>query len=70
MVAKLLYDRSVIRFGHPVKILYQKNAGGPVLRLPRCGYGVRTECFTLRRLTSGDQIVRVPLSSDPRVTRG
>ena len=69
-VAKLFYDRSVVRVGAPVKIFYQKQPGDPVIRLQRCGDGVRTECFTLNKLRSGDQIVRVPLSADPRVTRG
>ena len=69
-VAKLYYDRSVIRVGAPIKVFYQKTLADPVLRLPRCGDGVRTECFTVRKLASGDQIVKVPLSADPRVTRG
>ena len=69
-IAKIYYDRSAIRAGAPIKIFYQKASGDPVIRLPRCGDGVRTECFTVKRLGSGDQIVKVPLSGDPRVTRG
>ena len=51
------------------KVFYQKTLAHPVRRLPRCGDGVRTECFTVK-LASGDHIVKVPLSADPRVTRG
>jgi hypothetical protein len=70
-IAKLFYDRSSVRYVPDFVILYQKNADSPVLRLRRCKAGVRTtECFRTTKLESGDQIVRVPLSHDPRVTRG
>jgi hypothetical protein len=69
-VAKRYYDRSVIRLGAPIKIFYQKTSADPVIRLVRCGDGVRTQCFMVRKLENGDQIVKVPLSAAPRVTRG
>lgn len=70
-IARLYYDRSVIKPWAPIKIYYQKAFGSPVRLLPVCGFlGIRTECFTVKVLKSGDQIVKVPLSADPRVTRG
>ena len=54
--------------GSGVRIFYQK-ADGPVIRLPRCD-PMNTECFRVKNLASGDQIIRVAFSGDPRVTRG
>ena len=68
-IGKLYYDRTLVRLRNGVKILYQKNPGGPVVRLPRCDPN-ETECFRVKNLASGDQIIRVAFSSDPRVTRG
>jgi Divergent InlB B-repeat domain len=69
-IARLFYDRTLFNPWAPVKMYYQKAPGHPVLKLPVCRPGVRTECFTVKKLKSGDQIVKVPLSADPRVTRG
>jgi hypothetical protein len=69
-VAKLFYDRSVLEGVEGFRIFYQKSLSSPVIRLPRCGHGVRTECFETKRRKNGDEIVRVRLSNDPRVTRG
>ncbi len=69
-VAKLFYDRSVLEGVSGFRIFYQKDFSSPVIRLPRCGHGVRTECFQSKRRENGDEIVRVRLSNDPRVTRG
>ena len=68
-VGKLYYDRTLVRLRNGFKILYQKNPGSPVVRLPRCDPH-ETECFRVKNLASGDQIIRVAFSSDPRVTRG
>ena len=68
-VGTLFYDKSVIPRTE-IRIFYQKEFGGPVVRLRRCNDDRRTECFRLRRLMSGDQAVRVPFKDDPRVTRG
>lgn len=68
-VGTLFYDKSVIPRTE-IRIFYQKEFGGPVVRLRRCNDDRRTECFRLRRLNSGDQAVRVPFKDDPRVTRG
>jgi hypothetical protein len=69
-VGELFYDKSVLAKKAPVRILYQKVFGGPVLRLRKCSATTQTECFRLRKLGSGDQIVIVPFQFDPRVTRG
>jgi hypothetical protein len=69
-VAQLYYDSSVIVAGERIRIFYQKTEASPVLRLVRCDDGVRTECFRLKKLDSGDQIVKVPLKDDPRIVRG
>ncbi|MGZ8583306.1 MAG: hypothetical protein ACXWXG_08270 [Actinomycetota bacterium] len=69
-VAKLFYDKSVLVGVDGFKIFYQKTDSSPVIRLPRCGDGVKTECFQSKRRSNGDEIVRVRLSNDPRVTRG
>jgi hypothetical protein len=70
-IARLFYDKTVVQGVKGFRIFYQKNPGGPVLRLQRCQAGeLITECFKTNKKKSGDQIVRVPLSSDPRVTRG
>ncbi len=78
-VGRLFYDATLVAQAEGVRIFYQKNIGGPVLRLRRCGDdgrrrtddgGRRTECFTLKKLRSGDQVVKVPFKDDPRVTRG
>lgn len=72
MIGRLFYDATLVAQADGVKIFYQKNPGGPVLKLRRCADdGVRrTECFTLKKLASGDQIVKVPFKDDPRITRG
>ena len=70
VIAKAYYDRTLVQQADGVRIFYQKAFGGPVLRLKRCGDGLKTECFTAKKLASGDQIVRVPLKNDPRFTRG
>ncbi len=54
----------------PVRIFYQKAFGDPVIELRKCNAKIRTECFTLTKLKSGDQIVSVPFKDDRRVTRG
>jgi hypothetical protein len=69
-IAKLFYDKSVLVGVDGFKIFYQKTDSSPVIRLPRCGDGVKTECFQSKRRSNGDEIVRVRLSNDPRVTRG
>ncbi|HWC70577.1 MAG TPA: hypothetical protein VG993_05395 [Actinomycetota bacterium] len=69
-VAKLFYDRSVLEGVEGFRIFYQKDFSSPVIRLPRCDDGKRTECFQTKRRSNGDQIVKVRLSDDPRVTRG
>ncbi len=69
-VGELFYDKSVIRKKAPVQIFYQKGVGDPVVKLRKCNARVRTECFQVRKLASGDQIVSVPFKFDPRVTRG
>jgi hypothetical protein len=72
LIAKLYYDKTLVEGVRGFKILYQKDENSPVLRLARCKAGVRTsECFkSNKKRRSGDQIVRVFLSEDPRVTRG
>ena len=70
VIAKAYYDRTLVIQADGVRIFYQKIFGGPVIRLKRCDDGRRTECFTAKKLASGDQIVRVPLKDDPRFTRG
>lgn len=69
-IGKLFFDKSVVRGTGSARIFYQKAFGGPVLKLRKCNDGRRTECFTLKKLKSGDQIVTVPFKDDPRVTRG
>ena len=68
-IGKLYYDRTLKNQANGVRIFYQKTDTSPVLRLPRCD-PMTTECFRVRNLASGDQIIRVTFSSDPRVTRG
>jgi uncharacterized repeat protein (TIGR02543 family) len=68
-VGALFYDKTVIPKGK-VRIFYQKEFGGPVLELRKCNARRRTECFTLEKLKSGDQAVRLPFKDDPRSTRG
>jgi hypothetical protein len=63
------HDKTVIPKG-PVRIFYQKEFGGPVIKLRRCNDDRRTECFKLKKLKSGDQAVRLPFKDDPRGTRG
>jgi hypothetical protein len=71
VIARLFYDKTIVQGVDGFKIFYQKDSESPVLRLQRCKAGVRiSECFKTNKKKSGDQIVRVPLSSDPRVTRG
>lgn len=70
-LARLFYDKTVLQGVDGYKIFFQKNSESPVLRLQRCKAGVRvTECFKTNKKKSGDQIVRVFLNEDPRVTRG
>jgi hypothetical protein len=68
-IGKLYYDRTLVNQTRGVRIFYQKNPGAPVVRLPRCN-PLETECFRVKNLASGDQVIRVAFSSDPRVTRG
>ena len=73
VIAKLFYNINLVRRADGVKILYEKLFGDPVVRLPNCdddGDGPTTECYSARRLGSGDQVIRVPLQFDPRFTRG
>jgi len=70
VIAKLFYDKTIVQGVNGFKIFYQKNPSSPVLQLPRCRTILRSQCFVTKRRASGDQIVRVKLSSDPRVTRG
>ena len=78
VVASLLYDKSVLQGVQGFRIFWQKTPDGPVMRLPRCGgdddddrrTGRRTECFTGKKLANGDETVRIPLSFDPKFTRG
>ena len=72
LIAKLFYDKTLVEGVRGFEILYQKDASSPVLKLARCKRGVRTsECFkSNKKRRSGDQIVKVFLSEDPRVTRG
>lgn len=70
-VARLFYDKTVLQGVDGFKIFFQKDSESPVLKLQRCKAGVRrTECFKTNKKKSGDQIVRVFLNEDPRVTRG
>lgn len=73
VIAKLFYDRTLVRRANGLRIFFEKVFGGPIVRLPNCdddGDGPTTECYSARKLGSGDQIVRVPLQFDPRITRG
>jgi hypothetical protein len=70
VLARLLYDESLLDGVKGFKIFWQETPGGPVLRLPRCDDGLKTECFKGKKLANGDQIVRIPLSQDPKFTRG
>lgn len=71
MIAKLFYDRTIVQGVRGFKIFYQKDSSSPVIKLPRCRRVRTSECFvSARRRGTGDQIVRVKLSTDPRVTRG
>ena len=73
VIAKLFYNKNLVRRANGLRILYEKIFGGPVVRLPTCdddGDGPTTECYSARKLGSGDQIVRIPLQFDPRFTRG
>ena len=69
-VGSLFFDKSVVRGTGPAMIFYQKEFGGPVVKLKRCKGARTTECFEVKKLKSGDQIVTVPFKDDPRVTRG
>lgn len=69
-VGSLFFDKSVVRGTGPAMIFYQKEFGGPVIKLKRCKGARTTECFKVKKLKSGDQIVTVPFKDDPRVTRG
>ena len=69
-VGTLFFDKSVVRGTGPARIFYQKEFGGPVLKLKRCKGSRTTECFKVKKLKSGDQVVTVPFKDDPRVTRG
>ena len=73
VIAKLFYDRTLVRRANGLRMFLEKFFGGPIVRLPNCdddGSGPTTECYSARKLGSGDQIVRVPLQFDPRITRG
>ena len=69
-IGELFYDKSVLPKKAPVRIFYQKTEGDPVIKLGKCNARVHTECFTVKKLASGDQIISVPFKEDPRVTRG
>jgi len=69
-IGRLFFDKSVLVKKAPKRVYYQKALGEPVLQLPKCRGERRTECFRITKLSSGDQIVTVPFSTDPRVTRG
>ena len=70
VVARLYYDVSVLVGVKGFRIFYQKPPDDSVVRLPRCDDGITTECFRKDIKANGDQIVRVRLSFDPRITRG
>ena len=70
VIAKLFYDKTIVLGVNGFKIFYQKNPSSPVIQLPRCRTTLKSECFVTKKRANGDQIVRVKLSSDPRVTRG
>ena len=73
VIARLFYNRNLVRRADGIKIFFEKIFGGAVVRLPNCdddGDGPTTECYSARKLGSGDQVVRVPLQFDPRITRG
>ena len=69
-LGELYFDKTVLKKKAPVRIFYQKAFGDPVIELRKCTAKIRTECFNLTKLKSGDQIVSVPFKDDPRVTRG
>ena len=69
MIGRLFYDATLVAQADGVSIFYQKNPGDPALMLRRCNDDWRTECFRIKRLASGDQIIRVPFEDD-LVTRG
>jgi hypothetical protein len=70
VVTKLYYDVSLLEDVEGTRMFWQKTPGGPVLRLPRCDDDQRVECFTKTTKRNGDQIIRVKLRQDPRITRG
>lgn len=70
VIAKLFYDKTIVQGVTGFKIFYQKNPSSEVIRLPRCRDVLTSECFVTKKRASGDQIVRVKLGSDPRITRG
>ena len=69
MIRRLFYDATLVAQADGVRIFYQKNPEDPALMLRRCNDDRRTECFRIKRLASGDQIIRVPFKDD-LVTRG
>lgn len=69
VVARLYYDVSLLEGVKGFRIFYQKD-DLPVRRLPRCDDGIITECFGKEIKANGDQIVRVNMKDDPRITRG
>lgn len=79
VVARLYYDRSLLHGVRGFKIFGQK-PDGDVFRLPPCDRfdhggddrtgNRRTECFSGKKLANGDEVVRIPLSFDPKFTRG
>jgi hypothetical protein len=70
VLTRLFYDESVLEGVQGVRMFWQKTPGGPVARLPRCDDGQTTECFRRSIKNNGDEIVRVKLTFDPRITRG
>ena len=73
VIAKMFYDRTLVRRANGLRILYEKFFGGPIVRLRNCdddGNGPTTECYSARKLGSDDQVIRIPLQFDPRFTRG
>jgi hypothetical protein len=70
VVARLYYDVSLLQGVTGVRIFWQKTPGGEVRRLPRCDDGKTVECWVKEQKSNGDQIIRIKLRQDPRITRG
>ena len=70
VVARLYYDVSLLQGVTGVRIFWQKTPGGEVRRLPRCDDGKTVQCWVKEQKSNGDQIIRIKLRQDPRITRG